>query len=354
VEHSPADARSFALRSLDWLVVGRIGALALGGGLSLALLLLYAAWEYAFGHLHYFAEQSWWSPEARGPRIALTVIVLIGFLVGTREYGRRSLVRDVEDVGPLLQACSSEERAALVREAKGSPRRARGWIGSLAAVPMGLLLVTGSRPGVPYLLSGEPWSHDLVLALAFNVLLFSILGRIAVETFRNNQLFARIESRLGAVDLLRPEALAPFARRGLRNAFVWIGGSSIASIIFVNQGFSWLTGLVLMGTLGLGTLAFVEPVRSLHRRIHVAKQAELERVRTAIERARDALLGPGAAAGEGEHMPGLLAYEQRIASVAEWPFAAPQIARFALVVAIGLGSWLGGAVVDRLVETFWH
>jgi CSLREA domain-containing protein len=70
-----------------------------------------------------------------------------------------------------------------------------------------------------------------VLALAFNALLFAIMGRIVVQSFRTNQFFARIESRLGPVDLLRPQELAPFARRGLRNAFLWIGGSSIASIV---------------------------------------------------------------------------------------------------------------------------
>ncbi len=53
-------------------------------------------------------------------------------------------------------------------------------------------------------------------------------------------------------------------------------------------------------------------------------------------------------------MPGLLGYEQRIASVAEWPLDAPQVARFVLVVLIGLGSWLGGAVVEHLLDAFWR
>jgi hypothetical protein len=316
------------------------------------LLALYAAWELAFGHLRFTTEHPWASPEMLGPRIALTVIVLTGFMVGGYAYGRREIVRDVEDLGPVFRG-SVQQHAAFLREAASS-EGLRGWVGSLVAVPIGLLVVTSRNTGAPYLMSDEPWDHDVVWALGCNVLLFSILGRIAVGTFRHSELFARIEASLGPVDLLRPHLLAPFARRGLRIAFLWIGGSSIASIIFVNQRFSWLTGLVLVGTMLLGTFAFVLPVRGLHQRIRTAKAAELERVRDAIDRAREALLSGAADATAAARMPGLLAYEHRVASVSEWPLGTPQIARFGLVIAIGLGSWLGAALVEHLVEIFWR
>lgn len=329
-----------------------LGPLALGLGVSIGLLALYAAWEYAFGHPGRLAGVPLESPEMRGPRISLTVIALAGFLVGGHVYALRALARDIEELAPLLR-CSARERAALVREAEGGSGRTACWIGILAAIPIGLLIVTGSDPRVPYLFSDEPWSHDLVWALGLNSLLFAILGRIAVESVRANRLFARIEPRLGEVDLLRPQALAPFARRGLRTAFLWIGGSSIGSIIFVAQGFSWLTGLVLVVTLGIGTLAFLLPMRGLHRRLRAAKEAELERVRGAIERARGALLDGGSASADALRMPALLAYEQRIAEAPEWPLGAPQIARFGLVLALGIGSWIGGAVIDRVLDAFW-
>jgi hypothetical protein len=330
-----------------------IHPVVLGCAVSAGLLALYVGWESAFGHLGYAAEHSLLAPEMLGPRLSLTVIVLTGFMVGSHAYGRRAIVRDVEDLAPLLHG-AAVERAALGREAESFDRRAGAWIGSVAAVPIGLLVVAGRRPGVPYLLSGESWSHDLVWALACNALLFAILGRIAVQTFRANQFFSRIEVQLGPVDLLEPQALAPFARRGLRTAFLWIGGSSLASVIFVNQGFSWLTGLVILGTLLFGTLAFLHPVRGLHRRIRAAKEAELERVREAIRQARAELLSAAGGSGSAARMPGLLAYEHRIASVREWPLDPPQIARFGIMIAVGLGSWLGGAVVGHLVEAFWR
>jgi hypothetical protein len=329
-----------------------LAPLLLGVAVTGGLLALHAAWEAVFGHPGSLAETSLASPEARGPRIVLTLSALMGFLAGGHLHARRALVRDLEELAPALRG-SAAERAELVRDAQGAALRRGSRAGSLAAIPVGLLVVTSRDPSVPYLLGDDPWSHDLVWALALNALLFALLGRIAVQTVRGNQLFARVEARLAPVDLLRPHALAPFARRGLRTAFLWIGGSSIASIVFVSQRYSWLTGLVLVATLAIGTLAFLLPMRGLHRRLRAAKEAELERVRSAIERARGALLDEGGAPLEAVRMPALLAWERRVADASEWPLDAPQLARFALVMALGLGSWVGGAVIERVIEAFW-
>ena len=57
------------------------------------------------------------------------------------------------------------------------------------------------------------------------------------------------------------------------------------------------------------------PTRAVHRTIRAAKQSELGRVRDAIEGAREEALGAGASAAvpAAVRLPGLIAYEQRIA-----------------------------------------
>ncbi len=49
-------------------------------------------------------------------------------------------------------------------------------------------------------------------------------------------------------------------------------------------------------------------------------------------------------------MADIVAYEARVASIATWPFDLSTLVRFALYVALGLGSWLGAAVVERLLS----
>ena len=48
-------------------------------------------------------------------------------------------------------------------------------------------------------------------------------------------------------------------------------------------------------------------------------------------------------------LPALLAAEARIASAREWPFDTPNALRFVFYVTLGVGSWLGGALVERLL-----
>jgi len=315
----------------------------------MGLLTLYLIWESAFSQLGYVAQHALTSPEMVVPRIALTIIVLTGFVAGATAYGRREDIRDAEAL--CTHPSLVEEPPALVDRLRNRSH-SRAWLGTIAAVPLGLLLVTSQSSWKPYLLTREPWNHDSVWALASNVLLFAILGRRVVEALETNSIFAQLEDALRHVDLLQPERLVRFGRRGLRAAFLWIGGSSIASIIFVDQRFSWLTGLVLGATASLGTIAFLRPLRGLHRRIRAEKEAELERVREAINRSRETLLSadPEVAAA-AVRMPGLLAYEHRIMSVSEWPINTPEIVRFGLLMVVGLGSWLGGALVGHVVDS---
>ncbi|MEN8182947.1 MAG: hypothetical protein ABFS46_10480, partial [Myxococcota bacterium] len=121
--------------------------------------------------------------------------------------------------------------------------------------------------------------------------------------------------------------------------------SAVASLIFVNIAYHWATGAVILGTLGVGTLAFLLPMRGLHRRLRSSRRAELAEVRAAIAAERADLLG-GAAA---PRLAALLAYEARIERVREWPFDTPTLLRFLLLALLATGSWLGGAVVERLL-----
>jgi hypothetical protein len=52
----------------------------------------------------------------------------------------------------------------------------------------------------------------------------------------------------------------------------------------------------------------------------------------------------------GASLPGLLAWESRVERVPEWPIDAGALRRIALYLLIPLGSWMGGALVERLVD----
>ena len=49
-------------------------------------------------------------------------------------------------------------------------------------------------------------------------------------------------------------------------------------------------------------------------------------------------------------MADLVAYRSLVQGVREWPFDVSTLARFLLFGALGVGSWLGGALVERLLD----
>jgi hypothetical protein len=111
-----------------------------------------------------------------------------------------------------------------------------------------------------------------------------------------------------------------------------------------------LLALPIAATLSVGVVALVLPARGVHQRIRALKGRELSWVRAAIEQERDRLRAEVATAAGASRLPSLLAYEQRIDSVREWPFDTPTLTRFALFLLVPLGSWLGGALVERLLD----
>ena len=100
----------------------------------------------------------------------------------------------------------------------------------------------------------------------------------------------------------------------------------------------------------MAAAAFILPVRGLRRQIRARKAEELARLQEEIRLDRDLVAQRGADSGDaGARLPALLAFKHEIESVREWPFDAPTLTRFFLYVAIPLGSWVGGALVERLL-----
>ena len=141
-----------------------------------------------------------------------------------------------------------------------------------------------------------------------------------------------------------------FAHRGLRLARNWFVGSAIALLLVVTGRQPGLVLAIIAGSVGLGVASLLIPCLGIHRKLRDVKRSELARVRDAVERRSAALIEGRRTAEEDPDIPALLAYESRIRGVSEWPFDSPMLMRFLLLVLIPLGSWVAGALVERLVD----
>jgi hypothetical protein len=131
---------------------------------------------------------------------------------------------------------------------------------------------------------------------------------------------------------------------------LWIIGSGLGALVFLSEGIGAPILAIVLATVGVGIATLVLPMRGAHLRIRAEKRAELERTRTAIRGEREKLLADSA---RPARLADLLAYEARIERVREWPIDLPILLRFSGLLALAVGSWLGGAVVERVLALLW-
>jgi hypothetical protein len=326
----------------SWLKNPVIGGL----GVSLALYVGLALWEIVNGHSdgisHYLIQGS-------QPATMSIVILLTGFIWGSSRHATVAFQRDLVPLIPQLQGTQDELDALFDRYAhlgKIEPRIA-GALGSL----LGVLVIAEPGGNTPWLFSDQAWTHGFAAGIVVNMLLFWMMGAGAYRSIRTGQFIAALGPSMPPVDLLDLSNYAPFAHHGLRTALVWLGGSSIASLIYVNQNQNLMTAIVIVATVALGFYSLLKPMRGAHDTIVRAKGLELEQVRAAIRSCRGELLDSqsDAASPAAGRIPGLLSYEARINAVREWPLDVPTFVRFALLLSVAIGSWLGGAVVEMML-----
>ena len=203
------------------------------------------------------------------------------------------------------------------------------------------------RASCPIRWGGE---FDLAWSVGANFVLFAVMARLA---YTGIALQARLDERITRkiqIDLLDLRPLAPYARKGLRSAMYWLLGSSIASLLFLRFGFLWVHVFILIGTISVGVFAMLQSLKGVHGRLEEVKRNELAVLRTVIRSARGQVLhdGPGAA-DAAVRLPGLLALEARTEGVNTWPFDISTFLRFSALGLLAVGSWLGGAIIERLL-----
>jgi hypothetical protein len=277
----------------------------------------------------------------------------IGYISMVGVYLARGTFRDLEALRPVLRGGEAEYSG--LREQLTCFDCRRLWIGALIGLALYCLNAELAVERWTRLVAGE-WSIRAICIVAVSTLHSIVFGWVAVYVIDSSRVYSRIGERDVAVDLLDPGPLSPLTRHGLRIvlfvvlimavlAVVWnVGDPSGSSSRTVALLLSCLTSTVV------ATAAFVFPVRGLRRQIRARKAEKLSELRDEIRRDEEliARLAPQSAEAS-TRLPGLLAFEKRVESVREWPFDAPTLTRFFFYVAIPLGSWVGGALVERLL-----
>jgi hypothetical protein len=186
------------------------------------------------------------------------------------------------------------------------------------------------------------------LAMALGPLPVWLFMSCAIQALIDNaRLFRRLAGSV-EVNLLDPTSLHPFGRMAVSSTLVVIGAQALFPIMWLDADTDpWTTIPGLLATTVAMVFLFLAPVWPIHRAVRRAKRQELERIRQQIA----ALARAG---GEPSYpaLAPLLTYRREIAAAPEWPFDLSIVARFGLYLIIVPLTWIGAAVIERLVDTF--
>lgn len=280
---------------------------------------------------------------------AAVVSLLVGYTMAAGRFLDLTIARDLVAAGRMRPEILSPENAGTLH---GQPRQAvrRSRIPAVLGlvIGIGVVGVIGSDPGASGVRFGAvSWSDTWTIVLT--PLLVSLLARAGYMTTLGAR--ERTEDRFriapGEIDLLDMRRHLVEGRVGLRLALVWIVGISISSLLISDGNRLLLSVPLMVFSFAIAVVALVLPVRRLHLRIRDAKRHEMQAVRARLAETRDAVMrgDPGA----NGRLADLLAYADHLDDVREWPFDNRTLSRFVLYLLIPLGSWLGGALVERLV-----
>ncbi len=210
-----------------------------------------------------------------------------------------------------------------------------------------LLSATGDTPGV---LSIHD-ARDRTL-MAATVLIWVLLTTTISFLIRNVSIFARLARENTRVNLLDISSLSGFARISVYSTLLLVGALASFPVLLMEADTNYLA--VLPGFLAITIpmiFIFLVPLLPLRKRIKDQKKLELNSIQDAINQ----LITEGENLSSNSEklntLQPLLEYRREINLVPEWPFDSPAIFRLFFYLIIPPLTWVGAALIERLVDT---
>jgi len=274
-------------------------------------------------------------------------LILLGYTPTAVVVVVHAARRNAQSLIPLLEPSD----AALALQARvGQYRRAPLFIAGLIGAAIGFVAPTLDT-AVWLTHTVQPYAFDLmspeIIAQRFLSPLFGffstqLLYVAAVEAWRFNRLARHVKQS----ELLERRTLDPFARQGLTNVLIVAIFPTILLFFTTNQGLALVIGSINALAVAFAVAGLLGPLLGIHGRVATAKQEQMEWLSGELAKERAVLKG-----GKGNRFVALMAYRSYIESVQEWPLDGTTLTRLALYLAIPLFSWVGSAVVARIVDT---
>ena len=324
----------WTLRAYDALPGNPI---SIGAVLAIGLLTAFFVGRAVFGG----AE----NPAPGELRVAVTQILIAAYCATAYTYVLMTARRTTRELS--LAVPDLPNHRAIIDRAGKHAKWILPLVGAVSYLIIGIGVTNATTLDATSPWYWQGWSYDVfwhrVTTVAFVYWIGCFNYVIVVESAR----LSRMSARIVTLDLLNMRPYQPLIRQGLTNALLVFGMVSVLSLLGVESRY-WpaLIGFWISFTV-LAWIGLMLPLRGIRSKFKHAKNQELEWCRVNLKVSRDALKS---GSGEGLSIADTLAYQSMIENQRNWPFDNSILVRFLLYLLIPLGSWLGGALVDRGVD----
>jgi len=316
-------------------ILGRSSSpIAVTLAVAVILTIGYLFGEYATGGF----ERVWSGAEdSLGIRATATLFVLVAYLPLAHL---------------LLDRWTARHLAALRASFGDSISWQRSTSAGIGAGLLGAAIFLSLFMIIPIAFAGIPQISFQLVAAAIGGAAFGWLaGRFAACMVRDSLRMSALARSLPHLDLLDLGALSPIAQQGLKSALLVALIPALSSHLSVAPGDRVIAAVAyLLIWSALTVVAFTLPVQGIHERIRREKQSQIEKVRAEIRDASEQVVEHRNDSA-GDRLSALLDLETRLERVREWPYDASSWRSFGLYLLLGLGSWIGAAAVERLLDS---
>lgn len=282
------------------------------------------------------------NPRPDEIRVAITQILITAYSASAYAYLLMSARKTTRDLSPI--ALNLPNWQTMHDRAGKYPWWVLLLIGAASVLLIGVTAtnLTTPEPVNPWHWQG--WNYEVFWHRITTVFFVWWIGTFCYVMVVESVRLSRLSDDIESLDLLDMQPYQPMIRQGLTNALLVIGTVSFLSLLAVESryipvliGF-WIAAIVL------AWIGLMLPLRGIRRQIRLAKNKELDWCRQHQLSCRDALKSGDR---QQRSLDEIMAYKTMVEDIRNWPFDSPTLVRFALYLLIPLGSWLGGAFVER-------
>ncbi len=179
-------------------------------------------------------------------------------------------------------------------------------------------------------------------------LLWVMMARGVYDSVVSGRQMSNLIQHKLTIDLYRHHELTLFGQIAMRGAFIWLIFVGLILLGVTGDGSALFAQITLAIAIAIATFNFVSTMQPIRRRIRAAKDAELKVIRERLAQARKNM----EAGGLDANVPALIALEERIEKIREWPLDLPTAARLPLYILIPVVTWVIGVYAEVLLQRF--